>query len=92
MVRGLLPLSRLRVLEARCHRRVIRTEMHSFGIDPGETTFPLVALGAAGKMLIKKFTQKQLLSYTAALETSLIGLEACAGAHFPEPGSAQASS
>ena len=30
----------------------------------------------------KKFTQKQLLTYTANLQTSLIGLEACAGAHF----------
>ncbi len=42
-----------------------------------------MALGAAGKVLVKrKFTQKQLLTYTANLQTSLIGLEACAGAHF----------
>ncbi len=30
----------------------------------------------------KKFTQKQLLAFTANLQTSLIGLEACTGAHF----------
>ena len=30
----------------------------------------------------KKFTQKQLLAYTANLQTSSVGLEACAGAHF----------
>ncbi len=33
-------------------------------IDLGKTTFHLVALGAAGKVLVKKkFTQKQLLAY-----------------------------
>jgi hypothetical protein len=42
-----------------------------------------VALGAAGKVLVKKkFTQRQLLTYTANMQTSLIGLEACSGAHF----------
>jgi len=58
-------------------------QIHSVGIDLGKTTFHLVALGAAGKVLVrKKFTQKQLLAFTANLETSLIGLEACSGAHF----------
>src|SRR5258707_10360971 len=58
-------------------------QIHSIGIDLGKTTFHLVALGAAGKVLLKKkFTQKQLLAYTANLQTSLIGLEACSGAHF----------
>jgi transposase len=58
-------------------------QIHSIGIDLGKTTFHLVALGAAGKVVVKKkFTQKQLLVYTANLQTSLIGLEACSGAHF----------
>jgi transposase len=58
-------------------------QIHSVGIDLGKTTFHLVALGAAGKVLVrKKFTQKQLLAYTANMQTSLIGLEACSGAHF----------
>jgi Transposase len=40
-------------------------------------------LGAAGKLLVKKkFTQRQLLAYSANMQTSLIGLEACSGAHF----------
>jgi transposase len=30
----------------------------------------------------KKFSRKQLLAYTANLQASLIGLEACSGAHF----------
>jgi transposase len=58
-------------------------QIRSVGIDLGKTTFHLVALGAAGKVLVrKKFTQKQLLAFTANMQTSLIGLEACSGAHF----------
>ena len=58
-------------------------QIHSVGIDLGKTTFHLVSLGAAGKVLVKKkFTQRQLLTYTANMQTSLIGLEACSGAHF----------
>jgi transposase len=53
------------------------------GIDLGKTTFHLVALGASGRVLVKKkFTQKQLLAFTANMQTSLIDLEACSGAHF----------
>ena len=55
----------------------------SIGIDLGKTTFHLVALGERNKFLIrKKFSRAQLLAYTANLPFSLIGLEACAGAHF----------
>ena len=58
-------------------------QIYSVGIDLGKTTFHLVALGAAGNVLVrKKFTQKQLLAYTANMQTSLIGMEACSGAHF----------
>lgn len=57
-------------------------QIHSIGIDLGKTTLHLVALGAAGKVLVKKFTRKRLLTYTANLQASLIGLEACPGAHF----------
>jgi hypothetical protein len=48
-------------------------QIHSVGIDLGKTTFHLVALGAAGEVLVrKKFTQKQLLTFTANMQTSLI--------------------
>jgi len=58
-------------------------QIASVGIDLGKTTFHLVPLGMAGKVLVrKKFTQRQLLTYTANMQTSLIGLEACSGAHF----------
>jgi transposase len=64
-------------------RRIIDMQIRSVGIDLGKTTFHLVALSAAGKVLLrKKFTQKQLITFTANLQTSLIGMEACSGAHF----------
>ena len=50
-------------------------QIHSVGIDLGKTTFHLVALGESGKVLVrKKFSQKHLVSFTANLQTSLIGL------------------
>ena len=58
-------------------------EIRAVGIDLGKTTFHLVALGEGGKVLVrKKFTQRQLIVFTANMSTSLIGLEACSGAHF----------
>lgn len=51
-------------------------QISSVGIDLGKTTFHLVALGTAGKILVKKkFLQKQLLTFTANMQTSLIGPE-----------------
>jgi transposase len=58
-------------------------QIRSVGIDLGKTTFHLVALDDNGKALLKKkFTQKQLITFTANMQTSLIGMEACGGAHF----------
>src|SRR3984885_9609999 len=58
-------------------------QIRSVGIDLGKTTFHLVALNAAGTVLLrKKFTQKQLITFTANMQTCLIGMEACSGAHF----------
>jgi len=55
----------------------------SVGIDLSKNTFHLVALDAHSKIVAKlKFSRKQLLAYTANLPSSLIGIEACSGAHF----------
>jgi transposase len=55
----------------------------SIGIDLGKTSFHLVALGDHGKIVIKKkFSRQQLPAYTANVETALVGIEACPGAHF----------
>ena len=50
-------------------------EIRSIGIDLGKTTFHLIplALDRRGESLVRrKFTQKQLLTYTANLQTCLI--------------------
>jgi transposase len=58
-------------------------QIRSLGIDLGKTTFHMVTLDDNGKVLLKKkFTQRQLITFTANLQTSLIGMEACSGAHF----------
>ena len=58
-------------------------QIRSVGIDLGKTTFHLVALGDNGKVLVKKkFTQKQLIAFTANMQTCLIGMEAYSGSHF----------
>jgi transposase len=58
-------------------------QIRSVGIDLGKTRFHLIALGDNGKILLrKKFTQKQLITFTANVQTCLIGMEACSGAHF----------
>ena len=55
----------------------------SVGIDLGKTTFHLVALDEHGKIVgKKKFSRKLLLAYPANLQSALIGMEACSGAHF----------
>jgi len=54
----------------------------SIGIDIGKITFHLVALDEQGGIVArKKFSRQQLLAYTANLSPSLIGMEACGGAH-----------
>jgi transposase len=58
-------------------------DITSIGIDLGKTTFHLVALNHQGEIVVrKKFSRKQLLAYAANLPSSLIGIEACSGAHF----------
>lgn len=52
-------------------------QIRSVGIDLGKTTFHLVALGAAGRVILRnKFNRKQLLAYTVNVPAFLIGLEA----------------
>jgi transposase len=58
-------------------------KVHVCGIDIGKTVFHLVGLSKEGHIVVKKrFSRKQLLTYTVNLPSSLIGMEACPGAHF----------
>jgi transposase len=59
------------------------TTVASIGIDLGKNTFHLVALDCHAKVILrKKFSRPQLLVFTANMPWSLIGMEACSGAHF----------
>jgi transposase len=59
-------------------------EIDTVGIDLGKSVFHLVGLSATGETVIrKKFSRAQLLRFfTSNLQVRLIGMEACAGAHF----------
>src|ERR1035437_8919689 len=58
-------------------------EIHTIGIDLGKTVFHLVGLNARGEVVVrKKCSRDQILRFTAILQVSLIGMEACGGAHF----------
>jgi hypothetical protein len=48
-------------------------QIRSVGIDLGKTVFHLVALGAAGKVLVrKKFSQRQLLTRGTSWEAPFV--------------------
>ncbi len=58
-------------------------KVHVCGIDIGKTVFHLVGLSKEGHIVTKKrFSRKQLVTFTVNLPTCLIGIEACPGAHF----------
>jgi len=53
------------------------------GIDLGKTTFHLVALDSTGQVVEKKkCSRPQLLRRMSNLSTQVVGMEACAGAHW----------
>jgi hypothetical protein len=53
------------------------------GIDIGKTVFHLVGLSKEGHIVTKKrFSRKQLITFTVNLPNCLMGIEACPGAHF----------
>ena len=58
-------------------------QIHSVGIDLGKTTFYLSGTERVGQGAVaEEVTQRQLITFTASLQCSRIGMEACAGAHF----------
>src|SRR5271154_5993161 len=58
-------------------------EIHTIGIDLGKTVFHLVGLNPRGEVVVrKKCSRNQILRFTSNLRVSLIGMEACGGAHF----------
>lgn len=58
-------------------------EISTLGIDLGKTSFHVIGLSRSGEVVLRrKFSRKQLLHFTSNREKTLIGMEACGGAHF----------
>jgi transposase len=58
-------------------------QIHTLGVDLGKTILHLVGLNLQGEVVVrKKCSRIQLLQFTANMQVALIGMEACAGAHF----------
>jgi transposase len=58
-------------------------EIHTIGIDLGKTVFHPVGVNVRGEVVVgKKCSRDQILRFTANLQVTLIGMEACGGAHF----------
>jgi len=58
-------------------------QIHTIGVDLGKTVFHLVGLNLRGEVVVRrKCSRPQLLQFTANVKADLIGMEACAGAHF----------
>jgi len=51
------------------------------GLDLAKSIFHLYSLSAEGKPVKKKLKRHELLAYVAQMPVSLIGMEACGGAH-----------
>lgn len=57
-------------------------DIAAIGIDLGKSTFHLVALGRAGSVLFRRrLTKRRIIDLAATLPPTLIGMEACGGAH-----------
>jgi transposase len=55
----------------------------TIGIDLAKTVFQVHGVNQTGKAILKrKLRRNQVLDFFAGLEPCLVGLEACAGAHF----------
>jgi len=55
----------------------------SIGVDLGKTTFHMAALGEQGKVVVrKKFRASNCWPTPPTMQSSLVGIEDCSGAHF----------
>ena len=58
-------------------------EITTIGLDLAKSVFQVHAVGADGKVVLRRQVRRsQMLAFFAGLAPCLIGMEACAGAHF----------
>lgn len=59
------------------------TQITTVGLDLAKNVFQVHAVGAAGVVVVRRQVRRaQVLVFFSRLSPCLIGLEACAGAHF----------
>lgn len=58
-------------------------ELVIIGIDLAKNVFQIHGVDAAGAVVVRRrLRRSQMLAFFATVEPCLIGMEACAGAHF----------
>lgn len=58
-------------------------EISTIGIDLAKNKFRVVGMNAAGKVILRKWVYRdELLGYMRSQSPCLVGMEACAGAHY----------
>ena len=58
-------------------------DITTIGIDLAKNSFSLVGMNRQGKVVFQKtLARKKLLAFIAQCPSSLIGMEACSGAHY----------
>ena len=58
-------------------------QLTTIGIDLAKSVFQVHGVDADGAIVVKrKLRRAQVLTFFAGLEPCLVGMEACAGAHF----------
>lgn len=58
-------------------------EIKTLGIDIGKRTFHLIGMDKKGNIILKrKLSRPQLLPFVANLNSCLVGIESCSGAHY----------
>lgn len=64
-------------------RSLLVKEIATIGIDLAKNVFQVHALDASGEVVLRrKLRRSQVLAFFSTLKPALIGMEACAGAHF----------
>ena len=61
-------------------------EITTIGLDLAKSVFQVHAVGQDGKIVLRRQVRRaQMLEFFAKLSPCLIGMEACAGAHYWSP-------
>jgi len=57
-------------------------QVNTIGFDTAKHVFQVHGTDAQGRVFRRKLRRKEVISYFASLPPSVIGMEACGGAHY----------